>query len=330
MSFQQKKYWFCIWLAGMTMTLCFGQQEPQYTQYMYNIGSFNPAYSASVESAEFSGLYRAQWVDIPGAPRNIRFGGNFPLNNEKMGLGFNAVNDELGPVKQTFIDIAYSYQVNLSETSKLSFGIDAGGALFNIDFSEGNFRDPGESVVTQQELSNFNPTIGAGVFMYDEKWYLGLSVPNFLTDILLNEETASLVTEKMQYNFIGGLVFDIGDKSKFKPAFLVNYSNGLPVNVNLSANFMFIDALTIGASYRFDNAFSGLAGFQVSNGVFLGYAYDYNSNRLGDFSGGTHEAILKFYLGRGDSSNRQSSKNKGKNNNKMKGKPKQIDSPRFF
>ena len=127
-----------LW-AGLL--LCHAQQEPQYTQYMYNIGSFNPAYAASVEDAEISGLYRAQWVDIPGAPRNIRFGANFPMNNEKMGLGFNVVNDELGPVKQTFIDVAYSYQINLSETSKMSFGIDAGGALFNLDFSEGNFQN---------------------------------------------------------------------------------------------------------------------------------------------------------------------------------------------
>lgn len=320
---------FSVVVACMALAFCFSQQEPQYTQYMYNIGSFNPAYSASVENAELSGLYRAQWVDIPGAPRNIRFGGNFPLSNEKMGLGFNVVNDELGPTKQTFIDVAYSYQVNLSETSKLSFGIDAGGALFSLDFSEGNFQNPGEPTVNQQDLSNFNPTIGAGLFIYDDYWYLGLSVPNFLTDTLINEETATLVTEKMQYNFIGGYVFDIGDRSKFKPAFLINYIKGLPAHVNLSANFMFIDALTVGASYRFDNAFSGLAGFQISESVFLGYAYDYNTNGLGEFAGGSHEAILKFYLGRGGGGTRSGTNSKNKKN-KLKGKPKQIDSPRFF
>lgn len=328
MNFKSRNKLLIAFITCVLTVLCYGQQEPQYTQYMYNIGSFNPAYAASVENAELSGLYRAQWVDIPGAPRNIRFGANFPLSNEKMGLGFNVVNDELGPTKQTFLDVAYSYQVNLSETAKLSFGIDAGGALFNLDFSEGNFQNPGEPTVNQQELSNFNPTIGAGLFMYEDYWYLGLSVPNFLTDVLLNEETATLVTERMQYNFIGGYVFDIGDRTQFKPAFLVNYINGQPVHVNLSTNFMFIDALTIGASYRFDNAFSGLAGFQISNSLFLGYAYDYNTNGLGEFAGGSHEAILKFYLGRGDG-DRSGSRNKSQKN-KLKGKPKQIDSPRFF
>lgn len=307
------------------------QTEPQYTQYMYNIGSFNPAYSASAEDAEILGLYRAQWIDVPGAPRNIRFGANFPLPNEKMGIGVNAVSDELGPVKQTFIDIAYSYQVNLSGSAKLSFGLDAGGAIFNIDFSQGNFQDPNEPVITQNELNNFNPTIGAGTFLYDDNWYLGLSVPNFLTNVLLNEETAQVVAEKVQYNFIGGFVFDFSSRTKFKPAFLVNYLNGSPINLNLSANFQFIDALTVGAAYRLDNAFSGLAGFQVSNGIFIGYSYDYNTNGLGDFNGGSHEAILKFYLGREGSRDGRSSKSRTKNKNaKLKGKPKQIDSPRFF
>ena len=317
---------FCMALGASYF--CMAQTEPQYTQYMYNIGSFNPAYVGTVESAEISGLYRAQWIDIPGAPRNIRFGGNFPLGNEKMGIGFNAVSDELGPVSQTFIDVAYSYQVNLSADTKLSFGIDAGGSIFNIDFSDGNFQNPNEPQITQQDLGNFNPTLGAGTFMYADNWYLGISVPNFLTNALLDDETATVVAEEIQYNFIGGYVFDISDRTKFKPAFLVNALKGSPVNVNLSANFLFIDALTVGASYRFDNAFSGLAGLQISNSLFVGYSYDYNTNGLGDFSGGTHEAILKFYLGRGGG-NRSSSKNKNKNN-KLKGKPKQIDSPRFF
>lgn len=317
---------FSIALIALAFNLSMGQTEPQYTQYMYNIGSFNPAYVGTVESAEISGLYRAQWLDIPGAPRNIRFGGNFPLGNEKMGIGFNAVSDELGPVKQTFVDVAYSYQVNLSDNTKLSFGIDAGGSIFNIDFSDGNFENPIEPTINQQDLGNFNPTVGAGTFVYDDNWYLGLSVPNFLTSALLNEETARVVAEEIQYNFIGGYVFDLSERTKFKPAFLINALKGSPMNVNLSANFLFIDALTIGASYRFDNAFSGLAGIQVSNSLFFGYSYDYNTNGLGDFSGGTHEAILKFYIGRGDSRN---SRDKTKSN-KLKGKPKQIDSPRFF
>lgn len=310
------------------MSVCMAQKEPQYTQYMYNIGSFNPAYVGTVESPELAGLYRAQWVDIPGAPTTMRFGVNVPFANEKTGLGLNIVHDELGPSRQTFINLAYSYQINISDITKLSFGLAAGGSLLSLDYSEGTFDDPSDPTIIGENLSDFYPTVGAGLFLYEEDWYMGLSIPNFLTNGLYNDEVATIVEDNMQFNVIGGYVFQISERTKFKPAFLVNYLQGSPVNVNLSANFQFIDALTIGASYRFDNAVSGLAGIQVSNGLFLGYSYDYNTNGLGEFSGGSHEAILKFYIGRGGFGS-GNSKTKSKNK-KLKGKPKQIDSPRFF
>lgn len=311
----------------LTMGLVHAQKEPQYTQYMYNIGSFNAAYSGTVESPEIIGLYRAQWVDIPGAPTTIRGGANIPFNNEKMGLGINIVNDVLGPSTQTYFDVAYSYQIQLSQETKLSFGINAGGSSLNVDYSKGDFENPSDPSILGGNYINFYPTVGAGLFMYhQEEWYLGLSVPNFLTNALYNDEVATIVEDNMQFNAIGGYVFELGEQTKFKPAFLVNYLQGSPVTVNLSANFQFIDALTIGASYRFDNAVSGLAGFQISNGMFIGYSYDYNTNGLGEYSGGSHEAILKFYIGRGGfGSGSNKSKNKKQNN-----KGKQIDSPRFF
>ena len=318
-----------ILFLGFLLSVGFvhAQKEPQYTQYMYNIGSFNAAYSATVESPEIIGLYRAQWVDIPGAPTTIRGGANIPFSNEKMGLGINIVNDVLGPSTQTYFDIAYSYQIQLSEETKLSFGINAGGSSLNIDYSKGDFENESDPSVLGGNYTNFYPTIGAGLFMYHkEEWYLGLSVPNVLTNALYNNEVATIVEDNMQFNAIGGYVFELGDQTKFKPALLVNYLQGSPVTVNLSANFQFIDALTIGASYRIDNAVSGLAGFQISNGMFIGYSYDYNTNNLGEFSGGSHEAILKFYIGRGGfGSGNNKSKNKKSNN-----KGKQIDSPRFF
>lgn len=244
-----------------------------------------------------------------------------------MGLGVNIVNDVLGPSTQTYFDVAYSYQIQLSEDTKLSFGLNAGGSSLNIDYSKGTFEDPSDGSILGGNYSNFYPTMGAGLFMYHkEDWYLGLSVPNFLTNALYNDEVATIVEDNMQFNAIGGYVFELGEQTKFKPAFLVNYLQGSPVTVNLSANFQFIDALTIGASYRFDNAVSGLAGFQISNGMFIGYSYDYNTNGLGEYSGGSHEAILKFYIGRGgfDFGNNNSKNKKSKN------KGKQIDSPRFF
>lgn len=312
-------------LSIITGTVVYGQKEPQYTQYMYNIGSFNPAYVGTVENAEIAALYRAQWIDIPGAPRTIRFGTNLPLKNEKMGLGINIVNDQLGPQTQTYADLSYSYQVNLTDETKLSFGLDAGGSFLNIDFSKGTFENPGEPL-NNENVSRFYPTVGAGTFLYGDDWYLGASIPNFLTEGVYNDDVASIVEDKMQFNFIGGYVFNFSDGLKFKPAFLINSLKGAPLNINVSANFLIADVLTTGVSYRVDNAFSGLAGFQISSGTFIGYSYDYNTNPLGEFNNGSHEVILKFFLGKGGGGS-NSKNNKNKN---AKGKPKQIDTPRFF
>ena len=324
-----KKHWFAkvVFLICFVLTsVLYAQKEPQYTQYMYNIGSFNPAYVGSVESTEISGLYRAQWIDIPGAPRTIRFGANVPFANEKTGLGFNIVNDQLGPVNQTYFDISYSYQVNLNYNTFLSFGLDAGGASLNVDFTKGSFENPGEPILGQGDnLSRFYPTIGAGLFIYSVQWYIGTSIPNFLTEGIYNDDVATIIEDRMQFNFIGGYVFNLNDNLKFKPAFLVNAIEGNPINVNLSANFLIAEKFTAGVSYRLDNAFSGLAGFQVAPSTFVGYSYDYNTNLLGEFNNGSHELIVKFTLGKGLGGKTDKAKRK-----EMDSKPKQIDSPRFF
>jgi len=314
-----------IVLCSAVTTVVHGQKEPQYTQYMYNIGSFNPAYVGTVETPELTALYRAQWIDIPGAPRTFRFGANLPLSNEKMGLGLNVVSDQLGPVSQTYADISYSYQVKVTDNTKLSFGIDTGGSFLNVDFNKGTFENPGEPL-SLERINNFYPTVGAGTFMYGDQWYVGASIPNFLTEGIYNDEVATVVDDKIQFNFIGGYVFNLSDGLKFKPAFLINSLSGAPLNINLSGNFLISDVVTAGISYRVENAFSGLAGFQLSDSMFVGYSYDYNTNPLGEFNQGSHEVILKFYLGRGGNGS-NSTKDKSGNS---KGKAKQIDSPRFF
>lgn len=312
-------------IVGFSMVRISAQKEPQYTQYMYNIGSFNPAYVGTVVGPQITGLYRAQWLDIPGAPRTIRLGVNYPMNNEKHGLGFNIVNDQLGPVTQTYFDFAYSFQINVSSDTHLSFGLDAGGSILNVDFSKGTFENPGEPILGRETINKFYPTVGAGLFLYGNNWYLGTSVPNFLTEGIYNDDVATVVEDYLQFNFIGGYVFDLSENLKFKPAFLINKIQGNPLNANISTNFLISNAFTAGVSYRINNAFSGLAGFQVSQSMFVGYSYDYNTNVLGSYNNGSHEIILKFSLGLSGENKTDRAKEK-----ELKNKPKQIDSPRFF
>jgi type IX secretion system PorP/SprF family membrane protein len=311
-------------LLGLVKSQVWGQREPMYSQYMYNIGSFNAAYVGTVEKPDVSLVARTQWMGFPGYNNTLRFGANLPLGNERNGLGLNIISDKIGPTSQTFVDVAYSYQVQLSEDTRLSFGLEAGGSFLNTDFTLGTFENPGEPILNSQIVNSIYPTLGAGIFMYDSNWYLGLSVPNILGDAQYNPEVAQIVDGSLQYNFIGGHVFQINESLKFKPAFLINIMKGAPVVTNVSANFLLMDKLTLGTSYRFGNAISALAGFQLSDSFFAGYSYDYNTNGLSGFNAGSHEIILKFYLGgitiSGNKRDSGANKNKGK----------QIDSPRFF
>ena len=126
-----------------------------------------------------------------------------------------------------------------------------------------------------ENFNKFYPTIGAGTFLYADNWYAGISVPNFLTGGLYTDEVEEVLSGKVQFNFIGGYVFELSESLKFKPTLLVNYLDGLPLNFHLSTNFLIKDALTLGASYKIDNSVSGLAGFQVAPSTFVGYSYDY-------------------------------------------------------
>jgi type IX secretion system PorP/SprF family membrane protein len=291
---------------------------------MYNIGSFNAAYVGSVEKPDVTFLVRSQWMGFPGNNNTYRFGANIPLGNEKNGVGLNVVSDKLGPTSSTFLDVAYSFQLQVSEESWLSFGLEAGGTFLNTDLSQGTFENPGEPILNSQIINGVYPTMGFGLFYYGSNGYMGFSIPNLLGDAQYNPEIALLVEDKLQFNLIAGYVFQINPNLKFKPAFLFNAIQGAPAVTNLSANFMLMDKLTLGTSYRFSNAVSALAGFQLSDTFFVGYSYDQNTNGLSGYAGGSHEIILKYFLGP-----IQRSSNK-RDSDPSKGKGRQIDSPRFF
>ena len=275
----------------------FAQQDPQFTQYMYNTQVVNPGYAGSRDILSVGVLGRYQWVNIEGAPRTYTFTLNSPMGlMNKSGIGLSIVHDQLGIVKDTNINIDYSYRLYLSNETKLAFGLKAGLDLFNVDYSALNTNTTTPDNLLQNNIDNsLLPQIGAGLYLYSNKWYVGLSVPNFLET---NHYKTSDVEakEKMHFFGIAGYVFDLGETVKFKPATLFKAVEGTPLQVDLSANFLLKEKLTLGAAYRWDAAVSALAGFQISDSIFAGMAYDYDTTILNDYSGGSYEIILRFDL----------------------------------
>ncbi|OUR92163.1 hypothetical protein A9Q87_06670 [Flavobacteriales bacterium 34_180_T64] len=272
------------------------QQDPQYTQYMYNTMTVNPGYAGQRDVLSVTGLYRTQWVGIDGAPKTMTFGLHTPLRNERIGLGLNVVNDQLGPANETYFDVNFSYSIRVNESgnTKLSFGVKGGFHLLNTDWSEGIYQNPDSAF--SENLNLFSPTVGAGLYMHSNKWYLGLSVPNFITTKHYDDFQESIAAERLHYFLIGGYVFDLSENTKLKPAFLAKVVSGAPLIADLSLNALFNDKLTLGMAYRWDDSVSGLAGFQLNEGLFIGYAYDLTTTNLNNYNNGTHEIMLRFEL----------------------------------
>ena len=273
----------------------FAQQDAQYTQYMFNTINVNPAYAGSRGVMSFFLLHRTQWVGLDGAPVTNTFSLNTPINNSNIGLGLSFVNDKIGPTNDNTISVDVSYSLKASEDYKVSFGLKASGNVFNLDVNRLNPADANDPNL-QNFNSKFSPNFGAGVYLHSEKLYLGLSVPNFLQASKYNDNDVAVFQERMNFYVIGGYVFNLSPDIKFKPAFLTKMVTGSPLQVDASANFLFFDKLMLGGAYRWDAAVSALAGFQVTDGLFIGYSYDMETTRLRNYNSGSHEIFLRFEL----------------------------------
>lgn len=282
-------------LSFMSITAVFGQQDPQYTQYMYNMNILNPAYAGSRGVTSIGLLGRTQWVGLEGAPKTVTLSMHSPIG-KAIGLGFSVIHDEIGPVKEDNVYADFSYTIFTSEKGRLAFGLKAGATFLNVrDLIMVDGPDP-----LNEPLDQVSPNFGAGVYYYTDKFYLGFSAPNFLETEHLEKDSgiASTASEKMHYFLTSGYVFDIADNLKLKPSTMLKGTAGAPLSVDLSLNLLIDDKVEFGLSHRLDDSLSGMVGFQINNDLRIGYAYDYTTTRFGDYNAGTHEIMLLFDINR--------------------------------
>lgn len=277
----------------------FGQQDAQYTQYMYNMNVINPAYATdNSDHINFGLIYRSQWVGAVGAPNTGSFFAHSTIT-EKLEGGISIVHDQIGDVvKDTnlFIDIAYVFPV--SESAKLSLGIKAGLSFFSTDFNGFVYSDPLPDPAFAENLSRVFPNIGAGAFYFTEKFYFGFSVPNMLQSKHLEDDSGIVAegSEALHFFTTGGYVFNINDKLKLKPAFMAKAVIGAPLTLDITSNVLLNDKIEFGLAYRINDGISGLFNLKISKAIRVGYAYDYTVSNLGRFNSGTHEVMLLFDL----------------------------------
>ena len=272
------------------------QQLPQFTQYMYNTISINPAYAGSRDALSIVGLNRNQWAGFDGGPQTQTLSIHSPLRNEKIGLGLSLINDKTGFENFTYVYADFSYTVKASEDVDISFGLKGGLTYYKLSDELYNKTEVNQDPYFNDKLNRWNSNFGAGVLFHSQKWYVGLSVPKIINHDL-NNDTDYAALERVHYYLLGGYVFELSDNVKLKPSFMVKHTDGAPLSTDLTANFLFNEKFWLGGSYRFNGkqaAIGALADFQVTDQFRVGYTYEIPTGEIRPYTSGTHEILLMY------------------------------------
>jgi len=288
-------------MAGATLLLMGqvqAQQDPMFTHYMFNTLAVNPAYAGSRDALTATGIVRQQWLNIDGAPNTQTLTVHTPIFNDRLGLGVSIIHDQVGPLEQTlgFLDVSYHLPVN--EKGQLAFGLKGGvnlvqAGLTTLELGDAT-ADPAFSQNIQSELL---PNVGAGLYYYTDRYYAGVSVPKFLENDFSTAagSTATTTASEERHLFaIAGAVFDINDVLKLKPTTFLKVVEGAPLQVDLTASLLIHDKFSVGAMYRSFGAAGMLVGYQFTDQLRAGYAFDYPLTSLNNYHGWSHEIMLSY------------------------------------
>lgn len=292
-----KKIYFLTAFALLTFLEMSAQQDPHYTQYMYNMSVINPAYAGSKENLAGGLLYRKQWVQIEDAPTTGTFFLHSPVG-KNVGLGLSVITDKIGPVEENNVYADFSYTLNLGGEHKLAFGLKGGASFHKVGlFSEiySNVPDANDPAFRENTNNTFL-NLGTGLFYYTNKYYVALSVPNMLKSKHLDFNGRQFGTETLHYFLTGGYVFDLTPNVKFKPFAMIKSAFNAPTSVDVSTNFMFNDKFEIGATYRLEDSFGAMVNYAITPNLKIGYAYDHIVSDLNITTPSSHEVILLFDL----------------------------------
>ena len=271
------------------------QQDPQYTQYMYNMNIINPAYTGSTEGLAVGALYRSQWVGLDGGPETFTFNIHSPIGKQ-VGLGLSVISDQIGPVKETNAYVDFSYTIPVGTVTKLAFGIKGGFTFHDIGLTDVFTMDPNDPFF-ENNINETTPNIGAGVYFYKpNKYYISASVPNILNGVHLDTNGTKIGSETEHFFAAAGYVFDLSENFKLKPHALLKYATDAPLSYDINANVFMYDLVEIGVGYRLQDSFSGMINFQVYDNLRIGYAYDAIRSDLNIVTNSSHEIFINFDL----------------------------------
>lgn len=271
------------------------QQDPQYSQYMFNQMAINPAYAGSKEALSTAMLLRSQWTGIEGAPKTETFTIHGPLKKKKVGLGFTIIGDQIGPKKSIGALGSYAYRIPI-KNGKLSFGLRAGIYNYTYNFNDISYKDKADVYNTGESRSIIVPTADAGIYYYTNTMYAGFSAAHLYNGRLTNISNQNGDNAKLSphYFFTFGKAFSLSDKLIFSPSVLLKGAKNAPYTADLNLCFLMNDRVWLGASIRSSYGLVALVQFQITEKLKLGYSYDLGLNRIGRAGGGSHEILIGY------------------------------------
>jgi len=275
------------------------QDFPLFTQYMYNKAAINPGFVGVKGKMSVLLMHRSQWVTMDGAPTTSNFAFEYPF--EKAALGMGIEYDQNGPVTEFTGNFQFSYNLELSYTTYLSLGINAGVFQREFDVTKLTIEDPTEELFSE-DINTLDFNLGLGAFMYSEIWYIGLSVPNLNLQNYYNDISTQYDKRLLHVYLMGGYNIELNRDMTLQPSFLVRYADQLPISGDISMNLQWNETLTTGLAYRIGAAYSLLVGVNVSRQLHIGYAFDWDQNKIYLANYGSHEIFIRYYLSKDENS----------------------------
>ncbi|UII74914.1 type IX secretion system membrane protein PorP/SprF [Flagellimonas sp. HMM57] len=276
------------------------QQDPQYTQYMYNMSIINPAYTTNETGMiNFGTLFRSQWQNAEGAPETLTFFAHAPLS-DKVETGISLITDNIGDgvLKENNVYVDFAYILKLNADSNLSLGLKGGITNFETNFTGFRLPEFQDDAAFNENVNSIFPNVGVGAFYTRPNFYAGVSAPNLLTSKHLENRDGinRIGSEEIHLFFTSGYIYELNPNLKIKPSIMTKMVAGSPISLDTSVNVLFNNRFEGGLSYRLEDAVSAMFNISVVPAIRIGYAYDYTLSNLGSFNAGSHEIFALFDL----------------------------------
>ena len=296
MGLRFHRFIFLFYLI-FTAIIAHAQQDAQYSQYLNNTVTINPAYAAAAETWSSTLLHRSQWVGFDGAPVTQTLSFQLPLSKLNMGLGLSITNDKIGPSKETGIYADYAYRINLSKFNHLVFGVKSGIDLFQRTINAGDYNSLKDNFLANNIPNIFLPNFGWGAYFYARDYFIGLSTPRLLRNQFIGSKKLDLTNngkQEMHFFLLGGCVYIINKNFVVKPSLLTKVTINAPISMDLNINFLVQNKMWLGLMFRFVDAFGVTVQYQISNNIKAGYAFEKTVSNIGTYSYGSHEIMVSF------------------------------------